>query len=308
MATRDLTRRFKQLREQHRPYILGQKSDSNNMHGRLLEPEEKEPVGWSTDVTVETGPVPSLPPIWVDHLDQIDATLNTIEKDIEKLKRQQKERLKFRFDDERTDQDREIEVLTQSITQSFARGNNLLKRIATAGNENGNLPYEERVLRVNVMRAKATRSQELSRRFREHQNQFLRSLQKGNKGDQYFDDETTHITLDDVGRGFTEEQMAQININAQDADQREKEIIGIAKSVNDLAQLFNELNVLVVQQGTVLDRIDYNIEQTVGQLRQAGQEIKKAEQYQKRSRSTMCIIVLLVLIIICACILVFKNL
>jgi len=298
MATRDLTRRFMQLREQHKPDIMGRSEN-----GPLLRNMES---GWNQGVDVEIAP--SLPPVWVDHLDQIDATLDSIEKDIEKLKVRQKERLKFRFDDSRSDQDREIEVLTQSITRSFQRGNGLLKKIATVGNENGNLAYDERVLRVNVMRAKASRSQNLSKLFREHQTRFLNSLQKTNKGDQYFDDEPLKITLDDVSAGFSAEQMAQIHRNAQDADQREKEIIGIAKSVNDLAQLFNELNVLVVQQGTVLDRIDYNIEQTVGQLRKAGQEIKKAEKYQKRSRSTMCIVVLLSLIIICACILVFKNL
>jgi len=300
MATRDLTRRFLQLREQHKPDMT-----VRSENGPLLSNMES---GWDETISVERRIPPSLPPVWVDHLDQIDSTLNNIENDIEKLKVRQKERLKFRFDDSRTDQDREIEVLTQSITRSFQRGNGLLKKIATVGNESGNLPYEERVLRVNVMRAKASRSQSLSRQFREQQTRFLNSLQKSNKGDQYFDDEPVNITLDDVGAGFSAEQMAQIQRNAQDADQREKEIIGIAKSVNDLAQLFNELNVLVVQQGTVLDRIDYNIEQTVGQLRNAGQEIKKAEKYQKRSRSTMCIFALLTMIIICACILIFKNL
>merc|ERR1712173_52379 len=113
--------------------------------------------------------------------------------------------------------------------------------------------------------------------------------------------------LHDVSRGFSKEQMAMSEERAQDADKRETEILNIAKSVNNLAQLFNELNVLVVEQGTVLDRIDYNIEQTVGQLQSANKEIRKAEDYQKRARSTLCIIVLVVLILICACILIFKN-
>merc|ERR1719411_1819725 len=132
------------------------------------------------------------------------------------------------------------------------------------------------------MKSKASRSQQLSKQFREAQSTFLTSLQSGGKEDQYFDDDDgPQITLEDVSRGFSAEQMATLEKRAQDADQREKEILNIAKSVNDLAQIFNELNVLVVQQGTILDRIDYNIEQTVGQLKSANLEIKKAEDYQR---------------------------
>lgn len=42
--------------------------------------------------------------------------------------------------------------------------------------------------------------------------------------------------------------------------QRSKEIKTLVTTINDLAVLFKELSVLVVEQGTVLDRIDYNIE------------------------------------------------
>jgi len=301
MAIRDLTRQFNYLREQNSP-VQSEKS-------ALLDDFDQNVWTHGSARVERSNEGQSLPPVWVDHLDQIKTTLNGIEKDIERLKGKQEERLKFRFDDARTEQDRDIEVLTQTITTSFQRGNQILKKIAIIGNETGKLPYQERVVRVNVMRAMATRSQKLSKLFREQQTVFLDSLQKGGRklGQFFDDDERLSVQLGDVGVGLSDKQILQLEKGAQDADQREKEIISIAKSVNDLAQLFNELNVLVVQQGTIMDRIDFNIEQTVGQIRKAGQELRKAEKYQKRSLSTACIIVLLVGIIICACIIVFKN-
>merc|ERR1711879_112001 len=180
--------------------------------------------------------------------------------------------------------------------------------IATIGNEEGaNLPFQERSVRLNVMRAKATKVQTVSKHFRKIQKDFLSKLQ-GQKGtgSEFFDDEDLGISLENIDRGFSESQLQALKQHEESATERQQEIIKIAKSVNELSQIFNELNILVVQQGTVLDRIDYNIEQTLSQLKSSHVKLKKAEKYQKRGRSTMCIICLVVMIGIMALILIFK--
>lgn len=45
--------------------------------------------------------------------------------------------------------------------------------------------------------------------------------------------------------------------------------------VNDLAQVFKSLNQLVIDQGTILDRIDYNIDSTVANVKKANVQLRK---------------------------------
>jgi len=77
--------------------------------------------------------------------------------------------------------------------------------------------------------------------------------------------------------------------------ERERQINQVAESVNDLADIFKEIQVLVIDQGTVLDRIDYNIEQAAGKIGEAEVELRKANDYQKKSKTMLCIYLLLLL-------------
>jgi syntaxin 16 len=52
------------------------------------------------------------------------------------------------------------------------------------------------------------------------------------------------------------------------------------KSINGLAEVFKEINQLVIDQGTILDRIDYNIEQTNVHMESAHGELVKVRYGQ----------------------------
>jgi len=71
--------------------------------------------------------------------------------------------------------------------------------------------------------------------------------------------------------------------------------------------LFKELNVLVIEQGTILDRIDYNIEQTLTKVKQGNKELTDANEYSKKSYTMKCILVLIVLVIILISVLIWKK-
>merc|ERR1712006_77327 len=89
---------------------------------------------------------------------------------------------------------------------------------------------------------------------------------------------------------------------------RYQEIEAIAKSVTELAQIFRELSVLVIDSGTILDRIDYNMELVVENFEAAEVELEKAEKYKKRSPATCCISILCIMNIVMVIIMIIKQL
>jgi t-SNARE complex subunit (syntaxin) len=64
-----------------------------------------------------------------------------------------------------------------------------------------------------------------------------------------------------------------------DLRMRDRELTEIAKSIADLAELFKDLSVLVIDQGTLLDSVEYNIEQTSVQVAEAVKELDMATRY-----------------------------
>lgn len=61
-----------------------------------------------------------------------------------------------------------------------------------------------------------------------------------------------------------------------DVTTRNHELSEIAKSIASLAELFKDLSVLVIDQGTLLDSVEYNIEQTSVQVSEAVKELDLA--------------------------------
>lgn len=66
------------------------------------------------------------------------------------------------------------------------------------------------------------------------------------------------------------------------------------------------MNQLVIDQGTILDRIDFNIEDTLVQTKKGNEQLTKANEYQKSNRGTYCIVLLSALIFFFLMILIVK--
>ena len=111
----------------------------------------------------------------------------------------------------------------------------------------------------------------------------------------------------EIDTGFTTAQMQILDETEEIVNQRDEEITRIAKSIEELAQIFKELAVLVIDQGTILDRIDFNMESAVEHAKEGIVQLQKAEQHQKNALPLRCIVLLIVLIAIMLTVLIVKH-
>lgn len=83
----------------------------------------------------------------------------------------------------------------------------------------------------------------------------------------------------DADRSFSQtmlQQTSQRLTGQNDAAiaQREREINDIAKGIIELSDIFRELQTMIIDQGTMLDRIDYNVERMGTEVKAAEKELK----------------------------------
>lgn len=148
--------------------------------------------------------------------------------------------------------------------------------------------------------------QELSSQFRGTQNNYLRQLQsREDRSKVYFENQNMgdedfytqeNDSIDDYfvnSKQVTQQQLLLLEEeNTKFAQEREQEINMIVKSIVDLNVIFKDLSQMVADQGTILDRIDFNIEQTHVQVQEGYKQLQKADAYQRKNRKMCAIIVL----------------
>jgi len=248
-----------------------------------------------------------LPPAWVDVSEEISANMQRARTKMTELAKAHAKALMPSFGDGRDDQ-RAIEVLTHEITDLLKRSEKRLQKLSMKDLS------EDSNVRKNVQRSLATDLQNLSMEFRKKQSSYLKQLRQQKEGQDGVDLEMnmngTKSTFeddefDDVG--FTEIQMSKLKKSEAFTREREREIEQVVESVNELAQIMKDLSVLVIDQGTIIDRIDYNIQNVAASVEEGYKQLQKAERTQKKGGMVMCATVLVILIFIMIVLLILKT-
>lgn len=258
-----------------------------------------------------------LPPRWADISDEVADLLADIARKSQTLERLHQKHVLPGFNDEeaKKSEEAEIERLTQSITKGFHDCHKCIQKVERMIKE-GSMTKTEDAMANNIKISLATRVQEASAGFRKKQSAYLKKLRGMSglgaaspaersstplAGSNYAIDPP--LLESDADRSYSQSTIQatthQKLLHSNDAVilQREREIEDIAQGIIELSDLFRDLQNMVIDQGTMLDRIDYNVERMATDVKAAEKEIVIASGYQKKTTKRK-IILLLILIIV----------
>ena len=270
-----------------------------------------------------------LPPRWIDIQDEVADILKDITLKASKLDKLHSKHVLPGFDDEdvKAREEIEIEALTQQITRGFQDCRKAIQRIermvkdAKASNS---LQRGDEVMAQNIQTALASRVQEVSTTFRKKQSSYLNKLRQlggyespafgpgragtpvqGGAGAQnpYTDpalmdaDTDASFSRSTIQQTAQKQRQQQFRSNDTAIAQREQEINDIARGIIELSDIFRDLQAMVIDQGTMLDRIDYNVERMTVDVKGAEKELVVATGYQKRYTKRKVILLLILLIV-----------
>jgi syntaxin 16 len=232
----------------------------------------------------------SMSPPWVAVVERVKDSIMKMKERLSSLQKLQQRRLLRVFDEDGGKGDIDVENTSSAITNLLhqsERGIKELDRYVVSG--------EQQEVVLNVQKALATQLSQVSMDFRTVQKQYMNEVRKRRSNSSSIGETSTAGVID---AGFTENQLLELEGIESQVETRSQEITKIAKSINELNSVFKELANLVVEQGTVLDRIDYNMENVAKDTAAANKELVRADETQKSGRVQKCLLALIAFIIL----------
>ena len=237
---------------------------------------------------------------YVESYKKINNVLDELLTNFASLKSFQQERIKPKFVDEDIQNkkiDGEIDKLILKMMKKIKFCEALTKMIKEKKSEE-NTSIEK--VKNNIKIFLTTKIQNFSNEFRKNQQQYLKYLKdmgiivysnedKNNSSESLLNDN------DDEKKNFLYTKDDDVNIQIK---RREEDIDILVKSINDLTGIFKDLQNIVQEQGTILDRIDYNINISYENSQEGLKNLKKAEQHDKESCFRNAILLLFVIIFV----------
>lgn len=233
-----------------------------------------------------------LPPRWVDQEEQVEENILEINKKLVILDNEIK---KIKHHTYMTHEHIPVGTIEKTNTEIV----DLIRRSETELKEIMSFKADTEIdnnIRKNVHYSLALKLRELTQQTKQREKELMKIMRSHYNNDQD-DMEKGDDLLDDLD---DELQVHQKERNRMQ-NARSKEIEEIVSATNDLAALFKELSVLVIEQGTILDRIDFNIEESLQHTKKGKKhliEAKKASESTRARNIIMCLVAFIILFLV----------
>ena len=160
------------------------------------------------------------------------------------------------------------------------------------------------IIKSNLQQALLEKVKEFTRKFKLNQEIYTKKY-KELVGE---DDQTIEINtyMKEEEENIQKDNFLMTDNSHQVLKKRDTELNQLLNSVQDLAGIFKDMQSLVMEQGSILDRIDYNIDIASTNVIKGKNSLIKANEYHKNNCFRNVIIVLLLCIFIEAFLLIFK--
>jgi syntaxin 16 len=197
-----------------------------------------------------------------------------------------------KFDDEENKKiEKIIELLVKDMTNKLYEVENKIKEML---NENINNEIDE-VIKNNMKQSIYTKLSEFTRKFKMNQEIYMKKYRElvGNEN-LYNNNDNDNVDKNNSKK----ENFLSLSDESNVLQKRDKEFGKLLNSVNELASIFKDMQNLVMQQGTILDRIDYNIENAAVKVNEGKKNLEKTEEIMKKSCYRKVMFTMLIIIFV----------
>ncbi|XP_053357788.1 syntaxin-3 isoform X2 [Clarias gariepinus] len=228
-------------------------------------------------------------------IEEIRTSIDKIDENVTEIKRLYSVILSAPTSDQKTQDD--LEAITNEIKKLANNVRNKLKSIEHSLESNA----EERVSADT--RIKKSQHAVLARKF-------VEVMTKYNEAQVEFREKSKgriQRQLEITGKATTDEELEEMldggnaavftagimdsAISKQalsEIEARHKDIIRLESSIKELHDMFLDIAMLVENQGSIIDRIETNMDQSVGFVERAVADTKKAAKFQQEARRYVC--------------------
>ena len=221
-------------------------------------------------------------PRYMEVYEQCNNLLKDLEVEFNKLKEEQQKRIVPSFNESESKLiNQNIQYISNKMTQKLKKCKYLAKELKTYLVNS----YLDDNIKINMYQNLLNRLADAARSLQRNEELYLQKFREFGANESFFSNNNNIINNNNYDSiETTQTQNFYTNSSEKKVDigkERTKELDQMVNTVLELKKIFEEVSNMVIFQGTILDRIDYNTYQARHNIRRGNREMEEAHERLK---------------------------